>query len=86
MGSCLLALVSFLDLCIFDLIRKLRGKTQKRQVMGENKKQMAPTLPHPPSTQITSTHLHTPPTPTLTLFLGPHDGVVVSDDLNLPLF
>jgi len=55
-------------------------------VAGENKNKWRQLSPHSPSTQITSTHLHTPPVPTLTLPLGPHDGVVVRNDPIVPLF
>jgi len=85
MGSCLLPLVAFLDLCIFALIRKLRGENPKKgKWLGKIKNKWRQLSSHSPSTQITSTHLHTPPPPTLTLPLGPHDGVVVRDDPNVP--
>jgi len=59
---------------------------KKGKWLGKIKTNGANSPPHPPSTQITSTNLHYPPVPTLTLLLGPHDGVVVRDDLIVPLF
>ena len=48
---------------------------------------MAPTLSLTlPSTKITSIHLHTPLVLTLHIPLGLHEGVVVRDDPNVPLF
>jgi len=86
MGSFVLPLVSSLDLCIFALIRKLRGENPKRQVAGEILNKWRQLSPHPPSTQITSIHLHTSLPHTLHLLLGPHDSLVVRDDPNVPLF
>ena len=76
----------FFGFAFLPLLGRLEGKTQKRQVAGENKNKWRQLSPHPPSTQITSTHLLSPPPPTLTLLLGTHDGVVVRDDPNVPLF
>ena len=56
-------------ICAFlPLLGSCEGKTQKRQVVGENKNKWRQLSPRSPSTQITSTHLHTSPPPTLTLF------------------
>jgi len=76
---------SLFSICAFlPLLGNCEGKTQKRQVAGENKNKWRQLSPHSPSTQITSTSLHTPPPPPLHLPLGPHDGVVVRDDRNVP--
>jgi len=49
----------FFWICAFlPLLGSWEGKTQKRQVAGENKKQMAPTLP---SLTLHQNHLHPPP-------------------------
>jgi len=64
----------------------VRGKPKKGEWLGKIKTNGAnsPLTLH--STQITSIHLHTPPVPTLTILFGPHDGVVVRDYPNVPLF
>ena len=80
MGSCLLPLVTFLDLRIFALIRKLRGENPKKARLGKIKTNGANsplTLPPPKSPPLASTLLPVPP---LHLPLGPYDGVVVRDD------
>ena len=86
-GGHVFYLWSLFWICAFlPLLGSCEGKTQKRQVAGEILNKWRQLSPHPPSTQITSTHLHTLPAPTLTLILGPHDGVVVRDDANVPIF
>ena len=87
MGGHLFHHWSLFWICAFlPLFGSCEGKTQKRQVAGENKNKWRQLSPHSPSTQITSTYLHTLPVPPLTLPLGPHDGVGVRDDPNVPLF
>jgi len=57
MGSFVLSLVSFLDCAFLPLLGNCKGKTQKRQVAGENKnkwRQLSPHSPHP-------NHLQPPP-------------------------
>ena len=77
----------FFSICAFlPLLGSCEGKTPKRQVAGENKNKWRQLSPHPPSTQITSTRVHTPPSPPLHLLLGPHYGVMVRDDPNVSLF
>jgi len=76
---------SLFFICAFlPLLGSCEGKTQKRQVAGENKKTNGANSP--PHSQITSTHLHTPTTPPLYLPLSHHDGMVMRDDPNVPLF
>jgi len=64
----------------------VRGKPKKGKWLGKIKTNGANSPLILPSTQITSTHLHTPPPPPLTLLLGPHDGAVVRDDPIMPFF
>ena len=64
----------------------MRGKPKKGKWLGKIKTNGANSPLTLSFTQISSIHIHTPTTPTLTLFLGLYDGVVVRDDLNVPLF
>ena len=58
----------------------VRGKLKKGKWLGKIKTNGANSPLTLPCTQITSTLLHTPPSPTLHIPLGPYDGVVVRDD------
>jgi len=64
MGSCLLPLVTFLDLRIFALIRKLRGENPKKASGWGNFKTNGATLP---SLSLHPNHLHLPPLSSLYL-------------------